>query len=108
MRIKINLLSYEQPEYEVQQSTKISEVKIFFQNEHGIPMENFEFYFNGQPLQSDKTLGFYNIPDGAILEIQGNLLASLHPRYIQSARIHALLSELASLQDEPATSHTES
>ncbi len=98
MRIKINLLSYEQPEYEVQQSTKISEVKKNFQDEHGIPMENFVFYFNGQPLQSDQTLGFYNITDGAILEIQGNLIASLYPRYIQSSRMHELLSELASLQ----------
>ena len=36
MRITINLLSYEQPEYEVQQSTKISEVKKNFQDEKGI------------------------------------------------------------------------
>ena len=95
MRIKINLLSYEQPEYEVLQSTEISEVKQQFQNEFGIPMQNFELWFDGHALQSNKTLGFYNIPDGALLEIHGNLLATLHPRNVQSARLHTLLSELA-------------
>ena len=105
MRITINLVSYEQPAYEVQQGTTIAEVKKKFEDEHGIPMENFEFYFNGQLLQRDKTLGFYNIPDGAILEIQGRLISSLHPRYVGSTRMLELLSKLASLQDEPAQSH---
>ena len=105
MRIKINLLSYEQPEYEVLQSTSISEVKQQFQNEFGIPMENFQFYFNGEPLQSNQTIGHCNIPDGALLEIHGNLLATLHPRNVQSARLHTLLSELAGHVCIPSNIH---
>ena len=105
MRIKINLLSYEKPEYEVQQSTKISEVKRAFQDEHGIPMQNFEFYFNAQLLLGDMTLGFYNIPDGALLEIHGNLLATLHPRNVQSARLHTLLAELGGHVCIPSNIH---
>ena len=97
MKIKINLIKYNQREYEVQQTTTIFQVKKMFEDDVGIPMQNFELYFEGQTLQSNKTVGFYNIPDNSILQIKGNLIASLKPRLVPRGRMDALLSELASL-----------
>lgn len=97
MKIKINLTDYAQTEYEVHQTTTISEVKEMFRRQYGIPMKNFELYFDGKILDSDKTVGFYDIQDKSILEIKGSLLAWEKPRFVQRGRMDALLSELASL-----------
>jgi hypothetical protein len=82
MKVIINLLSYEQPEFVVQTTTTISELKKSFEDEFGIPMQNFILKFRGQTLEDQKTLAFYRIPDGGKLDIEGKLISTLQPRYV--------------------------
>jgi hypothetical protein len=67
MKVIINLLSYEQPEFVVQTTTTISELKRLCEDEFGIPVKNFILKFHGQTLKDEMTLAFYNIPDNDIL-----------------------------------------
>jgi hypothetical protein len=82
MKVIINLISYEQPEFEVQTTTTISELKKAFQDEIGIPVQNFSLKYKGKTLEDEKTLADYNIPDKGILDIEGNLISTLQPRYV--------------------------
>ena len=82
MKVIINLISYEQPEFEVQTTTTISELKKAFQDEIGIPMQNFILKYKGQTLEDKMTLADYNISDKDILDIEGNLISTLRPRYV--------------------------
>jgi hypothetical protein len=82
MKVVINLLSYEQPEFVVQTTTTISELKKAFEDEFGIPMQNFILKYKGQTLEDERTLAHYNIPDKGILDIEGKLISTLHPRYV--------------------------
>jgi hypothetical protein len=45
-------------------------------------MQNFILKYNGQTLEDEMTLAHYNIPDNGKLDIEGNLLATLYPRYV--------------------------
>ena len=96
MKVYINLLSYYRPDFDVEATTTISDLKKEVQDTTGIPKENFILIFNGQTLEDAMTLTHYKIPDEALLEIQGTLLATLHPRYINS-RMDDMLSKLAHL-----------
>jgi hypothetical protein len=82
MKVIINLISYEQPEFEVQTTTTISELKKLFEDDFGIPMQNFILKYKGQTLEDKMTLADYNIPDKGILDIEGNLISTLRPRYV--------------------------
>ena len=82
MKVIINLISYEQPEFEVQTTTTISELKKAFQDETGIPMQNFSLKYKGKILEDEMTLADYNISDKDILDIEGNLISTLRPRYV--------------------------
>jgi hypothetical protein len=82
MKVIIYLVSYEQPEFDVQRTTTISELKQLFQERFGIPMQNFILKYNDHTLKDEMTLAYYNIPDNGKLDIEGNLLAILAPRYV--------------------------
>jgi hypothetical protein len=100
MRVIINFLSYEQTPYDVQQDTRISELKQMIQQHDGIPAANFELYFNLQKLENAMSLRHYNIHDGALLDIQGSLNPILHPRYVNGVhgrRMDNMLSKLGAL-----------
>jgi hypothetical protein len=97
MKVYINLLSYYKPEIEVEPTTTISAMKQKFQNAIGIPKENFIFKFNGETLEDAMTLTHYNIPDDGLLDIEGRLLATLHPRYVNMCNMDNMLSKLAGL-----------
>ena len=101
MRVIINFHSYEQTPYDVQQDTTISELKQMIQDVDGTPAANFELFFEHQKLENAMSLIHYNIHDGALLDIKGDLNPSLHPRYInndvQGRRMDNMLSKLQAL-----------
>ena len=82
MKVIIYLVSYEQPEFDVQPTTTISQLKKSFETRFAIPMQNFILKYNDQTLEDEMTLAYYNIPDNGKLDIEGNLLATLAPRYV--------------------------
>ena len=97
MLVRINLLSYETPEYHVQAGTKISELKHMIEDDVGIPVANFVLKFGGRALDNEQTLGHYGIHEGSMLDIEGNLLSTLRPRFVGEGRMAALLSQLEAL-----------
>jgi hypothetical protein len=97
MKVYINVLSYYQPGFDVEATTTISDLKQKCQSETGIPTQNFILKFNGQTLEDAMTLTHYKIPDEALLDIEGNLLATLHPRFVNMSRMDNMLSKLAAL-----------
>jgi hypothetical protein len=85
------------PGFEVEPTTTISAMKQKFQNAIGIPKENFIFKFNGETLEDAMTLTHYKIPDDGLLDIEGILLATLRPRYVNMCNMDNMLSKLAEL-----------
>lgn len=94
MQVRINLVEYYQPTYDVQQNTTISELKQMIEDHVGIPTDNFVLKFNGQTLENGMTLGYYKIHEGSLLDIEGTLLPTLHPRFVPRCRMTNFLSQL--------------
>ena len=101
MRVLINLVSYEQPAFDVTPDTLVNDLKQMIQDDEGIDAQCFDLFFNKQKLESAMSLGHYNIHDGDVLDIDGwSLNAVLRPRCIagtKKAGIDNMLSTLAAL-----------
>ena len=82
MHVFIDVLSYEKPQYEVNEDTKISKLKQMIEDDLGIPVDNFKLSFKQQELENNMSLGHYNISDNDHIHINGNLLDTLRLRYV--------------------------
>ena len=87
MKVCIKLVAYFQPTYNVEQNITISKLKPMIEDTVGIPRANFALKFNEKTLENAMTLSHYNIRENSVLDIYGNLLATLHPRFIQTCRM---------------------
>ena len=98
MHVRINLVEYEQPVYDVRENTTISELKQKIEEDVGIPRDNFVLKFDGHALDNDKTLGYYGIREGSVLDIEGNLVASARAAATRGEKYSMILQLLSELK----------